>query len=68
MWAGGAPVNKKAANYDKNSKKGGSLAAPKRASLLLSIIHIYQMENQVTIRHNFQSIRTVVKSVLFSST
>jgi len=34
----------------------------------LSLILIYQIENQVTIRHNFQPKRTVVKSTLISLT
>jgi len=36
--------------------------------LELSLILIYQIENQVAIRHNFQSKRTVVKSTLLSLT
>jgi len=32
---GGVAKNKKIAKYDKNSKKGGGLAAPKRASSLI---------------------------------
>jgi len=44
------------------------LIVMQKLRLELSLTLIYQIENQVTIRHNFQSKRTVVNSTLLALT